>query len=111
MKTIGYVAAFLLLLTGVLHVVLAIKDFSDPTALPTLIFGIIYFAIGVLFSLGSKYGKYLGLIFPLIGLAAGFGVVGIRNWTPMLTFLFAIDAVVVICCVLLLLKQAKPRAN
>ncbi len=107
MKTIRYLAACLLLLTGILHVPPIITNPSDSNALPMLVFGIVYFIIGVLLYLDIKYSKYLGLIFPLLGLATGFGVVGINNWTAMLTFLFAIDAVVAICCVLLILKRAK----
>ena len=107
MKTIRYLAASLLLLAGILHVPPIIKNPSDPTALPMLVFGIVYFTIGVLLYLDIKYSKYLGLIFPLIGLATGFGVVGIKNWTAMLTLLFAIDAVVAICCVVLILKRVK----
>jgi len=105
MKKIRYLAAFLLLLTGILHVSTIIINPSDPTALPMLVFGIVYFTIGVLLFLNIKYSKYLGLIFPLIGLATGFGVVGIKNWTAMLKLFFAYDAVVAICCVLLILKR------
>jgi hypothetical protein len=105
MKTIRYFAACLLLLTGVLHFLPIIKTPSDPNAVPMLIFGIIYFAIGVLLFLKIKYADLLGFIFPIIGLVIGFFVVGIKNWDAMLAFLFTIDAVVVICCVLLLLNK------
>jgi hypothetical protein len=89
------------------------------------LFGIVYFTIGVLLSVNIKYSKYLGLILPLIELATGFGavgikylglifplieratgfgVVGIKDWIKLL---FAIDAVVAICCVLLIRKRVK----
>jgi hypothetical protein len=78
---------------------------SDPSAIPMLVFGVVYFSIGVLLLLQIKYSTYLGVVFPLIGLGTGFFVVGLKNWTAMLTFLFAIDAVVVICCILLIRNQ------
>ena len=107
MKIIRYSAVCLLLLTGVLHIIPIIKTPSDPNAVPMLIFGIVYFTIGILLLLKVKYSDLLGVIFPIIGLGTGFFVVGLKNWDAMLTFLFAIDAVVVICCVLLLLNRKK----
>jgi uncharacterized membrane protein HdeD (DUF308 family) len=107
MKAIRYLAAGLLLLTGVLHILPIFKAPSDPNSLPMLIFGIVYFTIGVLLITNIKFATLLGLIFPIIGLGTGFFVVGIKNWTAMLTFLFVIDAVVVICCLLLLLNKNK----
>jgi uncharacterized membrane protein len=76
----------------------------NPTALLMALLGIVYFTIGFLFSLNIKYSKYLGLIFTVIELATGFGSVVIKNWIKLL---FAIDAVVAICCVLLIPKRVK----
>jgi hypothetical protein len=72
-----------------------------------LAFGIIYFTIGVLLIMKIKFDSLLGVIFPLIGLGIGFFVVGIKNWNAMLTFMFVIDAVIVICCLILLLRKNK----
>jgi uncharacterized membrane protein HdeD (DUF308 family) len=107
MKIIRYLAAGLLLLTGILHILPMFKAPSDPNSLPMLIFGIAYFAVGVLLLLKVKFDTLLGIIFPVIGLGTGFFVVGFKNWTTMLTFLFAIDAVVATCCLILLLKKDK----
>jgi hypothetical protein len=107
MKTIRYVAAGLLLLTGVLHILPMMTKPSDPNSMPMLIFGIAYLAVGVLLILKIRFDTLLGVIFPVIGLGTGFFVVGVKNWTPMLTFLFAIDAVVVVCCLILLLYKEK----
>jgi len=105
MKTIHYLAACLLLLTGILHFLPVIKTPSDPNAIPMLVFGIVYFTIGVLLIMKIRFATLLGLIFPLIGLGTGFFVVGFKNWDSMLSFLFAIDAVVIICCLFLLLNK------
>ena len=107
MKLIRYFAAFLLLLTGVLHIMPIIKTPSDPNAVPMMIFGIIYFAVGLLLLFKVKFAELSGIIVPIIGLGTGFLVVGFKNWDAMLTFLFAIDVVVAICCLVLLLNKNK----
>lgn len=107
MKTIRYFAAGLLLLTGVLHILPIFKTPSDPNSIPMLVFGIAYFAIGVLLIMKIKFASLFGIIVPLIGLGTGFFVVGLKNWDTMLSFLFGIDAVVIICCSLLLLNKNK----
>ena len=107
MKPIRYLAAGLLLLTGILHIIPMFKTPSDPNSLPMLIFGIAYFAVGVLLIAKIRFDSLLGIIIPLIGLGIGFFKIGVKNWTSMLTFLFAIDAVVIICCLILFLNRKK----
>jgi len=109
MKTIRYLAALLMVITGILHVLPMFKEVKDPNAIPMLGFGIVYFAIGVLLFMDKKFSQILGIIFPLIGLGVGFGVVGLKNWDTMLTIMFIIDAVVVICCLILLLNRNKVK--
>lgn len=99
MKGLRYTASVLLLGSGIAHVLLALLSFDDPQALPVLVFGIFYFTIGILLLANLRFAPALGIIFPLIGLAAGILVIGIPNWTLMLTFLFIIDAVVVVLCI------------
>jgi hypothetical protein len=111
MKSIRYLAAFLMILTGVMHVLPIFKSPQDSNALPMLIFGIIYFGIGVLLILKHKYSYISGIVFPLIGLGTGFFVVGINNWDVILSIMFAIDAIVVICCVLLILNKSKSKIS
>lgn len=107
MKTIRYLAACLLLLTGVLHFLPLIKTPSDPYAIPTMVGGIIYMTIGVLLIMKIKFATYLGVFLPLLGLTGGFIVTGIKNWDLLFSILYAIDAIVVICCLLLLLNKKK----
>ena len=109
MKTIRYLAALLMVITGILHVLPMFKEVKDPNAIPMLGFGIAYFATGVLLFMDKKFSQILGIIFPLIGLGVGFGVVGLKNWDTMLTIMFIIDAVVVICCLILLLNRNKVK--
>jgi hypothetical protein len=103
---VRYVAAFLLLLTGVFHVSVA---FPNPTVMPLQVFGIIYFVLGVLLLFDIRSAKYLALIFPAIGGTSA--IIGVKNWTTMITFLFAIDVVVVVCCVVLIIKRADSKAT
>ena len=107
MKTIRYVAAFLFLLTGILHILPMFKPQINSDAITVLIFGIIYLSIGVILLMKMKFGPILGIIFPLIGLAAGFLKIGIKNWDTMLSIMFVIDAVVIVCCVILLGRKRK----
>ncbi len=107
MKTIRYFAGILMLITGIMHLLPIFNVPRDPNALPMFAFGIVYFTIGVLLILNKKISRILGIVFPLIGLATGFFVVGLKNWDIMLTIMFIIDAVVVICCTALLLNRKK----
>jgi len=107
MKTIRYIAAWLLILTGVLHTLPFFKAVHDPNAVPMLIFGIIYFSIGILLILDLKIATLFGIIFPLIGILSGFFVIGTENWNFMLTILIAIDFVIILCCLALFLKRER----
>jgi uncharacterized membrane protein HdeD (DUF308 family) len=110
MKTIRLFAALLMLVTGIIHILPMFKEPGDPNTLPMLGFGIVYLTIGVLLILNKSISYWLGIIFPLIGLAVGFIVVGFKNWDTILTIMFIIDAVVVICCITLLLNKNKIKA-
>jgi hypothetical protein len=107
MKTIRYFAAVLMLITGVMHMLPVFTTPKDPNALPMLGFGIAYFIIGVLLILNKKLAEILGIVVPLTGLAIGFFKIGLTNWDTMLTIMFIIDAIVVICCFILLLNRNK----
>jgi hypothetical protein len=96
-----------MLATGVMHLLPMFKVPKDPNALPMLGFGIAYLTIGVLLILNKKISNVLGIVFPLIGLAIGFFMIGLKNWDSMLTIMFIIDAVVIICCIALLLNRNK----
>jgi hypothetical protein len=107
MKTIRYFAAVLMLVTGGMHILPMFTTPKDPNALPMLGFGIVYFTIGVLLILNKKIAEILGIVVPLAGLAIGFFKIGLKNWDTMLTIMFIIDAVVIICCIFLLLNRKK----
>lgn len=109
MKQLRYLAAGLMVLTGVLHVLPVFKGYEDPNALPMLAFGTGYLAIGVLLYLNKQIGKIAGIILPLLGLGIGFIKIGIENWDKMLFVMFLIDAIVVVVCIVLLIKQNRAK--
>ena len=111
MKQLRYLAASLMVITGVLHVIPIFKGIEDPNALPMLAFGIGYLAIGVLLYLNKQIGKIIGIILPLIGLGIGFIKIGIENWDTMLFVMFLIDAIVVISCIILLLNKNRDKTE
>lgn len=105
MKAVRYSAAFLLLVSGVLHLLLALQLIDEPNSLPILVFGIFYFIVGLLLIFNMRFAPLFGIIFPLIGLVTGIFVIGIPQWNLMLSFLFFVDAVVVICCIFCHMKN------
>ena len=114
MKTIRYVAALLMILTGVMHILPIFKSPRDSTAILMLAFGIIYLAIGVLLALNLKFAPILGIVFPLIGLGTPVFVAAPRNLSPiMFGILGGIDVVVLVCCILLVFnkKSVAPQAQ
>ena len=111
MKQLRYLAASLMVITGILHVIPIFKGIEDPNALPMLAFGIGYLAIGVLLFLNKQIGKIIGIILPLIGLGIGFIKIGFENWDTMLSVMFLIDAIVVISCIILLLNKNRDKTE
>jgi uncharacterized membrane protein HdeD (DUF308 family) len=110
MKNIRYVAAMLLIISGVLHIVLYFKTPHDPGIMGVLAFGIIFAAIGLLLFMPNMYAVYLGLIFPIIGITTALVKVGIKNLGYMMILLLLIDIVVIICCAYLLINRAKEKS-
>jgi hypothetical protein len=110
MKNIRYVAALLLIISGVLHIVLYFKTPDDPGIMGVLAFGIIYAAIGLLLLMPNMYALYLGLIFPIIGIIAALVEIGINNLSYTMILLLLMDIVVIICCAYLLINRTKVKS-
>ena len=105
MNYIRYGASVLLLVSGVSHVFMGIRNAGEIDSLALLVFGIFYATIGVMLVANLQIAPLLGIIFPLIGLATGIFVTGISHWSPLLTTLFSGDVVVMIGCVILFTSQ------
>ncbi|MFT5071766.1 MAG: hypothetical protein ACI8V8_001737 [Chitinophagales bacterium] len=105
MKEIRYLATGLLLLTGVLHFIPLITNFSGEHSLPMAAFGIVYLGVAYLLYKNRAIGKFLGVLMPLVGMGAAVIQIGIPNWDLLLKVMVGIDVVVVVCCILLLNKR------
>jgi hypothetical protein len=104
MKTIRLIAAVLLLITGVLHVVVYIKAPNDPGNIGFLVFAIIYGITGLLLFTKKLYPVYLGLFLPLIGMTISLIKFGFPALNSMMALLLLIDVIVIISCAYLWLK-------
>ena len=93
MNRIRYLAASLLCLTGIIHVVRL--GMADAPVVIVVVFGVAYLIIGGLLFRNNKIAYYFGAIVPLIGLCVG--PVILTN-PPILfaAFLGAIEIVVVV---------------
>jgi hypothetical protein len=107
MKVIRHFAAALLILSGILHTIPLFGDMYETHSMPMLVFGIFYLAIGILLFSKRDFSPAWGIIFPMIGLSAGFFAVDVQNWNILLGFLFALDAIVVVCCAFLFFNKAR----
>jgi hypothetical protein len=107
MKTIRYIAALLMLISGIWHVVLYFKV-PEYHLLLILLFGIVYLVTSLLLSMTKKIGAYFGLIFPLMALV---GTVvqtsDLKSLDLTARILLLIAVVVVVCCACLILARKK----
>ena len=106
MKAISYVTVGLLLIIGGLHLYFGIKNPSDPKFVANLIFGIVYFTLGVLMIKKIRLSTWLGFIISLVvlGLSPLGGYKNLDTWTWIMLAIFALT---VICCLILLLNKKK----
>jgi hypothetical protein len=104
MKTIRILAATLLLLTGVLHVIQLLLAKVDSGTIITVIFGVVYLIIAFFLFRGGKTALWFGAIVPLVGLLLA--VVGMLTTPTVLRAIFiAIDVVIIACCFILLFRK------
>jgi hypothetical protein len=104
MKTLRLIAAILLLITGVLHVIVYIQAPNDPGSIGFLVFAIIYAITGLLLFTKKMYPVYLGTFLPLIGMTISLIKFGFPGLVSMMALLLLIDIIVIISCVYLWLK-------
>jgi hypothetical protein len=107
MKTVRFVAAGLLLLTGVLHVLqITTTAVIDAAIVITVAFGVLYLALGFLFFRGSRTTDWFAAILPLVGLILA--AIGMLSKPTLLGALFMIiDIVIAACCFYLIFRKGK----
>ena len=103
-------ASGLLLFTGVAH---AAEWALRSHALVMLVFGVIYFALGLWLRRGGKAPLVVSALVPgLVGFGGAQQLLAAPAVDPVLAGMIAIDAVVVVCCLVSLLRAvagATPR--
>ncbi len=104
MNRLQYLVARLLGITGVLHIIEPFRSGINPLAIVTVVFGIAYLAIGIIVYRDNRKGLYLSAIVPAIGLVGGL-VQMLQNPTGWMTFLNAVDLVVIPCSICLIRKN------
>jgi hypothetical protein len=109
MKSVRSLAAGLLLLTGVLHLISVALVKFETTSIITIIFGLAYVVIGYFLFRGGRRVLWFGAIIPLAGLLLA--TLGTLMKPTLLggTFI-AIDIVIVACCFSLIFRKQKDLA-
>lgn len=103
-KGIRLLAAFLLVLTGIIHLALIVFSTGMEIAIMA-IFGSLYVIIGVGLLLKKRFFIYSGLVIPMLG--ALLGAYSYLTMKPEIItlFLITIDIVIILCCFYLLFKK------
>lgn len=104
-------AAALMLLSGVTHVSQLVVYPAKPNVIGAALFGVIYFAIGILLWRNNRLGLWLGAILPTIGGVLGAIRFASLHRNPFSIFHIIIDLIVVPICIWLLLKPTRDSAD
>ena len=106
MIAIRYFSAGLLLLLCVLNLYLGIITKPNPGFVMYIVFGVVYFTLIVLLISKIRLALWLGMIIPLALLFIYPVMVDFKNLNPLsYGIMGAIDAIVLICCFILVLLK------
>ena len=107
MKSPRFIAAGLLLLTGLLHTVqILLTKVIDPGVIITVAFGVIYLVLGFLLFRGKRTILWIAAIVPLVGIALA--VIGmLTNPTVLGGVFILIDIIISACCFYLISRHKK----
>jgi uncharacterized membrane protein HdeD (DUF308 family) len=107
MKTLRQLAGIFILLSGILHVYLYLKNPGDPASIVVLTVGFIYCITGLLLFNSRKYPLYLGTVFPLIGMTLSFIKFGVPEIFSLSALFKVLGVAAVVCCCVVLFKKQK----
>ncbi len=108
MKAIYYVPAGLLLLLCIFNFYLGINTRPDKDFVVYLVFGIVYFALGVLLVSRFRFAELLGLLVTLAILFSYPLLVGFEKMNPWSSGIMGgINAIIFISCLILVLLKIK----
>jgi hypothetical protein len=103
-KGIRFLAASLILLAGITHLVLVVFTTGMEMAIMAF-FGLLYVVIAIGLFIGRRFFSYLGVVMPLVGACLGaYSYVAMKPETILLP-LIAIDIVVILCCCYLIFHK------
>ena len=102
MKTIRLLAALLILLSGILHIILYFQNPGKDGSIGILGFGVIYCITGALLFNTRKYPVYLGIFVPLIGMTLSLVKFGIPELISMSALFKLLGLSAVVCCLFIL---------
>lgn len=105
MKTIKFISAGLLLITGILHIYLAVFESSHEQFAPTLIFGISYCLLGILIISEKRFAAWIGLILPLLPITGSLVRVDLRSTGLMTIVVLILDLAILISCLILVFRK------
>ncbi len=103
-KGIRFLAASLLMLTGIIHLALAVLA-TGTAMVPLALFGVLYVIIGIGLFTGRRLFSYLGVIIPLVGACVGAYSCIVMTPETIMLLLIAIDIAVILCCCYLILHK------
>ena len=108
MRSIRIIPIILLLILFVSNVSLAIITNPDPSSIRYLIFGAVYLMLGLLLLSKFRFAEWLGLLIPLTILFIYPLLLDFKSLHPWSSgILSAINAIVMVCCFILLLLKVK----
>jgi uncharacterized membrane protein HdeD (DUF308 family) len=110
MKIVRFIAAILILTSGVLHITVYIQAPDNPGSIGILLFGVIYCVTGLLLFNSRIYPVYLGIFFPLTGMTLSLIKFGIPNLMSMSALFKLLGTTAIICCCYLLIKKRYRKA-
>ncbi|TVQ74367.1 MAG: hypothetical protein EA363_01790 [Balneolaceae bacterium] len=100
-KHLRFLAATLLLATGIMHLLPVFADPGHAMAVPLFLFALMYLIIGGMLVNNARMAPVLGIVIPLLGIVIGFVAIGAHHWDTLMTVMFVINALVVLMCVML----------
>ena len=111
MKTFRLLAAILLIINGVLHIVLYLQTSNNAGSIGILAFGIIYIITGLLLFNKKRYPIFLGIIMPIIGMSLSIIKFGVPELISLSALFKVIGLIVIICCVIIVFNKEKQNGN
>ena len=104
-KGIGFSAAILILLNGVIHLALTAFATTVEEVAVMALFGLLYVIVGIGLFLGKRLFRYLGVVLPLIGVCIGTYTYLTMKPETILLLLVAVDIIVILCCLYLIFPK------